>query len=131
VFLNPAMLEHIDKVKEYVSVSMPVYGPCIEPPKDWTGPTGGGFHTRELQRANPFLVRGSAAVREVMRTVDMPIVYQAVNALQRTAWAVNARMLDTIYAIGKAFSTKEIVSLADSLSPSRHYGSSPACKSWT
>jgi DNA-directed RNA polymerase len=47
----------------------------------------------------------------------MPTVFAAVNALQRTAWAVNTRVLDTVYAIAKEFSTKEIVSLSDSPAP--------------
>ena len=117
VVLHPDIIERVDKIKGYVSVSMPVYGPCVEPPIDWTSPSMGGFHTRELRRANPFLVRGSPAVRELTRNSDMPIVLRAVNALQRTPWAVNVRMLDTIYEVAKNFSTKEIVSLYDKPKP--------------
>lgn len=86
VILHPDIIERVDKTKDYLAISMPVYGPCIEPPKDWVTPSDGGFHTRELRRANPYLVRGSAAVRELTRRADMPIVLKAVNALQRTAW---------------------------------------------
>lgn len=111
VFISPDILDRIDQIKGYVAVSMPVYGPCIAPPRDWITPQDGGFHTKELRRANPFLVRGGSAIREIMRTADMPIVLSAVNALQRTAWAVNRRMLETVLAIAKEFSTKEIVSL--------------------
>jgi DNA-directed RNA polymerase len=51
------------------------------------------------------------------READMPTVFAAVNALQRTAWQVNVRLLNTVYAVAKQFSTKEIVSLADSPAP--------------
>ena len=123
VFLSADILDGIDKVKEYVSISMPVYGPCIEPPKDWVAPVTpegiiqGGFHTQALRRANPFLVRGSPSVRELTKRADMPVVLGAVNALQRTAWAVNQEILDTVYKVAKTFSTKEIVSLEDRPKP--------------
>lgn len=117
VVLHPDIIDRVDKVKDYVSLSMPLYGPCIEPPKEWVTPSDGGFHTKPLRRANPMLVHGSSAVREIVRNSDMPIVLRAVNALQNTAWAVNVRMLDTIRAISKVFSTKEIVSLYDKPKP--------------
>lgn len=118
VYISPDILERIDQIKSYVAVSMPVYGPCVEPPKDWVSNTDGGFHTRELRRANPYLVRGGAAVREVANKADMPIVLACANALQRTAWQVNGRMLDTVYELAKAgLKMKEIVSLNDEPKP--------------
>lgn len=119
VGLHPDVIEYIDKIKAYVSITMPVYGPCVEPPLDWGFDQAGGFHTKEMRRANPTLIHGRATARNLGRTTDMPIVYAAVNALQRTAWAVNTRMLDTVYAIAKEFSTKEIVSLNDTPAPAR------------
>lgn len=117
VGLHPEVIEEISKVKAYVAVTMPVYGPCVEPPIDWEQGVIGGFHTKNMVRANPTLVHGRAAARALGRDADMPVVYAAVNALQRTAWAVNTRMLNTVYAIAKEFSTKEIVSLSDSPAP--------------
>lgn len=117
VALTPGIIERIASVKGYVSVTMPVYGPCVEPPVDWTTPTDGGFHTRELRRVHSTVVRGSAMVRELVRNSEMPLVLEAVNALQRTRWAVNEQMLDTVLDVAGAFTTKEIVSLADQPKP--------------
>ncbi len=117
--LHPDVIEQISKVKAYVAVTMPVYGPCVEPPIDWEYGVTGGYHTRAMVRANPTLIHGRAAARALGRAADMPVVYAAVNALQRTAWAVNTRMLNTIYAVAKEFSTKEIVSLTDSPPPEK------------
>jgi len=117
VIIHPDLMEYINKIKAYVSVTMPVYGPCVEPPLDWEFGKVGGFHTVEMQRANPTLVHGRSTARRLGKTTDMPVVLNAVNALQRTAWAVNVRMLNTVYAIAAEFSTKEIVSLADTPSP--------------
>lgn len=119
VSLHPEVIEHIDKVKSYVAITMPVYGPCVEPPLDWGLGQIGGFHTNAMRRANPTLVHGRGSARALGRAADMPVVYAAVNALQRTAWAVNTRMLNTVYAIAKEFSTKEIVSLNDSPAPAK------------
>lgn len=119
VFMHPEIIEHIDKVKAYVSITMPVYGPCIEPPLDWAFGVTGGYHTPEMRRANPTMIHGRASARTLGRTTDMPLVYTAVNALQRTAWAVNVRLLNTVYAIAREYSTKEIVSLSDSPAPTK------------
>jgi DNA-directed RNA polymerase len=115
--LHPDVIEQISKVKAYVSLTMPVYGPCVERPIDWEFGVTGGFHTREMVRANPTLVHGRSTARRRGREQDMPTVLAAVNALQRTAWAVNVRMLNTVYAVAAEFSTKEIVSLADTPAP--------------
>lgn len=119
IHLHPEVIEYVDRIKSYIAITMPVYGPCVEPPLDWGLGVVGGFHTNEMRRANPALVHGRGTARARGRNADMPIVYDAVNALQRTAWAVNGRMLNTVYAIAKAFSTKEIVSLADSPPPAK------------
>lgn len=117
VSISGNLLDQIDQVKSYVAVSMPVYGPCIEKPLPWGFGQVGGYHTKQMRRSNPSLVHGRSAARALGNATDMPVVYAAVNALQDTAWAVNTRMLNTIHAVAKAFSTKEIVSLADSPAP--------------
>lgn len=113
VALTPSILQRIGEVKSYIALTMPVYGPCVEPPKDWVTPDDGGYHTRELRRTHNKVVRANAMVRELVSRADMPIALNAVNALQRTKWAVNNRMLDTVLAVSQAFNTKEIVSLSD------------------
>lgn len=119
VMLHPDIVERIDKIKAYVSVSMPVYGPCVEPPLDWGPGQTGGYHTSKMRSANSTLIHGRGASRKLGKQADMPVVFGAVNALQRTPWAVNTKMLDTVYAISREFSTKEIVSLNDSPAPAR------------
>lgn len=111
VSLAPEILERIDQVKAYMSITMPVYGPCVEPPKDWVNPCDGGFHTRELRRTHPTLVRHRLARTPLYREAVMPVVLTAVNTLQRTAWRVNERMLDIIREVAKHFNAGEIVSL--------------------
>lgn len=117
VSIHPDVVDRINEVKSYIAVTMPVYGPCVEPPLDWGFGVQGGFHTKELRRTASTLIHGRGPARRAGRETDMPIVFDAVNALQRTAWKVNTRLLNTVYAIAKEFSTKEIVSLTDTPAP--------------
>ncbi len=117
VTLAMDVMKRINDVKHYVSMTMPVYGPCVEQPRDWTSATEGGYHSVPMQRAHPLLVRCSATARGLYRDAQMPVVLSAVNALQRTKWAVNERMLDIVHQVAGAFTTKEIVSLTDSPKP--------------
>ena len=128
VVLSPHIIERINGVKDYLAISMPMYGPCIEPPLDWTNSMDGGFHTKQMKRSAMCLVRGSGAVKELARATDMPVVYKAVNALQRTAWAINGRMLDIVYKIAGTFNTKEIVSLAEKPKPTPPVWLTPGMK---
>jgi len=110
VTLSMPVMERIDSIKSYIAITMPVYGPCVVPPRDWTTPSDGGFYTRELIRTHPLLVRCHSGARHLYREADMPIVLAAANALQRTAWRVNARMLDTVLALAsRQVTTEEIV----------------------
>lgn len=101
VTLSFEVLQQIDRIKHFVAITTPVFGPCVERPRPWTGWRGGGYHTPEMQRSLPCLVRGHPSLRPLYKA-PAPIVFKAANALQNTAWAVNERMLDTVLALAKA-----------------------------
>lgn len=112
VFLAESVTDEINESKAFTAISMPVYGPTVEPPRDWTAIDSGGFHTPELIRGHRYLIRAGSAVRERAKGVAMPIVLDAVNTLQRTAWAVNEEVLEIVHkAAAEGLGTKEIVSL--------------------
>lgn len=119
VNLHPDVVAELDRVKAYVAVTMPVHGPCVEPPLDWDYGVTGGFHTDRMRRVHSSLIHGRRASRNLGRSTEMPVVFSAVNALQRTAWRINERVLSTVYEIAKNFSTKEIVSLNDTPAPNK------------
>lgn len=111
VVLTTALLAKLDKIKAYVALTSPVFGPCVEVPQDWTSGTEGGFHTTRMKRAAPLLVRGAASSRHLYREAHMPVVLAAVNALQRTAWRINQPILDVVMALAEAGgkSSEEVV----------------------
>ena len=75
----------------------PVRMPMVCPPKPWTGPYGGGYLTRALQ--TPIIKYAKKPYLEELKSVEMPAVYRAINALQETKWAINREILEAAQAI--------------------------------
>lgn len=119
VTLSFEVLQQVTQIKAYVAVSSPMYGPCVDVPLDWKGNFGGGFHTEKMRRQSPTLVRCTPSARPSYAGVDMPIVCAAANALQRTAWRVNKRLLQAVRDVAAVFSTDEIITLVDLPKPER------------
>lgn len=112
-----AVVEVMNKVKSHFELTHPVTGPCVERPRDWVALDDGGFHTRQMRRAIPTVVKASSSAREVLRTHEMPIVYAAINALQKTAWRVNQRVLDVVQAVGSFVNSGEILTVKEGTKP--------------
>lgn len=120
VVLTAGLLVKLDKIKAYVALTSPVFGPCVEPPHDWISGTEGGFHTPRMQRSAPLLVRGPASSRHLYREAHMPTVLAAVNALQRTAWRINDRILDIVFSVAQeGLSAGEIVGTSFTAKPAQ------------
>ncbi len=105
VFLTPGVLGDIEAVKGYISETSPIFGPCVEPPRDWQGMTGGGFHTAKIRGLGRHLVKAAPIARATVSEAAQATTpwVRAVNALQRTEWAVNGRILrvlDDLAALG-------------------------------
>jgi DNA-directed RNA polymerase len=74
----------------------PVNVPMICPPQRWSNPTTGGYLTPRMKMN---MVRGvTDATRDEVFSVDMPQVYDAVNRVQATRWAINVPVLDVLEA---------------------------------
>lgn len=120
VVLAPALIETIQKIKGYVAITAPVYGPCVEPPQDWTDWGVGGFHTHELRRTLPRLVKCHPSARGHVFSEPAPTVWAAANMLQRTAWQVNQDIYDVVLQLSIAgVDTDEIVSNVDKPRPEK------------
>jgi DNA-directed RNA polymerase len=109
VMIAEAVWEQIMQIKGFVSITQPMYGPCVEVPRDWTDWNNGGFHTGTMQRALRRLVKSHGSARHWVFSEPAPIVWDAANMLQRTAWAVNTDIYDVVMQLAKAgVGTKEI-----------------------
>ncbi len=65
----------------------------VIPPKPWTTPFDGGYLINLKQPIQLVRVKRKEC-EEIYSDVDMPIVYEAVNAIQSTAWRINTRVLE-------------------------------------
>ena len=66
----------------------PVFSPTVIPPKDWTGLYGGGYHTDALVYPLTMVKTRSKAHRKALEGADLTEPMKAMNAVQRTPWAV-------------------------------------------
>ena len=119
VTLTPEVTEVINKIKGITEIMSPMFGPCVEPPRDWTAFNDGGFHTRDMVRVHPYMVKAHGSARQLLRDVPMPKVLKGLNQLQRTAWRINERVLDTIMKVAESSTTGEVVSMHDNPKPDR------------
>jgi DNA-directed RNA polymerase len=92
---NTATLYWIENVNKEGEGLHPYFYPCVVPPKDWSSPFNGGYHTKKIDSISLIKTRNRSYLNE-MENHSMPLEYGAINALQRTKWAVNNRILDII-----------------------------------
>ncbi|WP_187971121.1 DNA-directed RNA polymerase [Aquibium microcysteis] len=77
----------------------PEFLPCVVPPKDWTGLSAGGYLTNTFVHPLPLVKTRHKAHRDALKKADLSFVMEQVNVVQRTAWAVNDRVLEVAKAL--------------------------------
>lgn len=88
-------LEWIEKKNEATSLLRPVYEPMVVQPRNWTTPYDGGYLSANIKPLTLVKSNNKAYMEELGHT-DMPIVYEAINALQQTAWQINSQVLEVM-----------------------------------
>ena len=92
---NDATLHWIEQLNNEGETIHPYFYPCVIPPKDWSDMYNGGYHTSRINSI-PMIKTRNRGYLDEMRYHPMPLEYGAINALQRTQWKVNQRVLQTI-----------------------------------
>lgn len=85
--------EHTEELAE-MSV---MFRPMVVPPRPWDGLQSGGYHRETLKRS--FIRNRKKLPLSSYGTKAIPKVYQAVNKIQATPFAVNQFVLDTALAL--------------------------------
>ncbi|KAA3452702.1 DNA-dependent RNA polymerase [Mesorhizobium sp. SARCC-RB16n] len=83
----------------------PDFLPMLVPPKDWTGLSGGGYYT-DLDRPLKLVRRASKKQFELLKrklaeTQHRGVLLRGLNAIQRTPWQINQRVLDVMTVMAK------------------------------
>jgi DNA-directed RNA polymerase len=77
-----------------IEADRPMNAPMIVPPARWTSPLIGGYLTENMRM--PFIRSVKTETRDDLFSADMPKVYDAVNRIQATRWAINTSVLDVL-----------------------------------
>ena len=93
---TPETREWLDKANGRCELLSPMYMPMVIKPTPWSTIYGGGYLDSRLRY--PLIKRPNKEYLEEMKHVNMPDVYEAVNAIQDTGWAVNK----PVYAVMQA-----------------------------
>jgi len=102
---TPALTEWIDKKNSRCELLTPMLLPMVAKPRDWTSPFNGGYYLSAPENGGAFRMnlvktRNHGYLEELSNRVDeMPMVYETVNALQRTAWKINQPVLDVMKTV--------------------------------
>jgi len=86
--LAPEVADWIARADRHNELLEPFYMPMVDVPGDW-GPGRAGGYATDLVRRKSIVKNTGRRRTEAIDSADMPDVYAAVNALQRTAWEVN------------------------------------------
>ncbi len=91
---TPTTMEWISGKTGRCELLAPVFLPMIAPPKPWTTPHDGGYYSPAIRPLKLVKTRQKNYLEELFHLAEeMPLVYQAVNAVQSTAWQVNRKVL--------------------------------------
>ena len=91
---TPAILEWIGTISQRRALMAPSWLPLPIPPKDWSTPWDGGYHTVYVPKYPLIGKTSKNFIEEVEANGDLSFVYKAVNAAQHTAWRINRRLYD-------------------------------------
>ena len=100
-YLRPTQrfLDWIATLDMQFEIMSPDYLPCVIPPKDWTGLTGGGYHTDAFPYPLQLVKTRSRVHKRALAKAGLGTVMAAVNAIQKTPWAVETRTLEVMKAL--------------------------------
>jgi DNA-directed RNA polymerase, mitochondrial len=94
----PDTIEWIERKNEVTQFLRPVYEPMVVQPRDWEDPFTGGYISSNIKPLKLVKTKNRAYLDE-LKNIDMPIVYEGVNALQRTPWQINSQVLEVMSSL--------------------------------
>lgn len=89
------VLDWLENAHDAAAHFAPIRMPMLVPPTPWVSSKGGGYLTDAGGLVPLVRTRNKSYLRE-LGNVDMPAVYQSINAIQSTAWKVNESVLQVM-----------------------------------
>jgi DNA-directed RNA polymerase len=84
-------------------IMTPEFQPCVVPPKDWDRLDGCGYHTDAFAYPLRLVKTRSKRHLQLLAKADLTSVFKAINAIQRTPWAINTEIIAVarhLFAVG-------------------------------
>lgn len=91
-------LEWLSERNERLEYLHPIVLPMVEPPLPW-GPGQRGGYRYQLRAKFPLVRRAGREWGKALAEREMPVLYEAVNRLQQTAWKINGEVLALFHDI--------------------------------
>lgn len=99
-----------DNIKKMQELS-PDLMPLVVPPRPWTTPFDGGYHTEQLRKCNPLVhTRSKHQIKKLMQS---KFDYSWINHLQDTEWRINKFILSVLEDEAKKPSAKSTIASPD------------------
>lgn len=93
---NPSALEWIEKLEKHKERIATQYMPCVVSPRDWQEKTlGGGYYTSALKGLRAIKLHKKSGYQD-LDNVHQPLVYEALNQMQQTQFAINIPMFQAM-----------------------------------
>lgn len=89
--LTEAGLRVIENATDYEAFNTPFRYPMIVPPRSRTNTSDGGYLSESLQSSSLVMTRDKT-INRVLDTIDMPEVYESLNAIQAVPYQINPQV---------------------------------------
>lgn len=91
--LKDSTKDWMKEAEEAARQICPLSLPLMEPPDPWIDPMHGGFH-KDFVGRRPLISSDHRVHTKVMMSAECPEVYDAINIMQQTKWAINKKVLE-------------------------------------
>lgn len=92
-------LRWLEDSVDAAAVLSPFHMPCIDKPRDWDGPTGGGYLTELVYNRPVARFRAREQQKALTEEGNPEAQYTALNRLQSTEWEVSADVFETFESL--------------------------------
>lgn len=112
VVATQATLDWLSTENARLAPLSPVYLPTLVPPRPWTSPFRGGYWSGRV-RSLRLLKTSNRNYLSDLDSHDLTKVYNSVNAMQDTAWAINTAVYDVMTTLWDTKSEMDCLPNAD------------------
>lgn len=89
-------LDWMRRFERYAELLTPDRAPCVIPPDPWISTDQGGYYSPQLRRRTTLVKTRSKAHTKYLEEHNMPVVLEAINALQAVPWSVNPEVYEVL-----------------------------------